>query len=161
MPKNTESSSVTTQAEPESKQKTEWDTFVDNSGLGVSRIICETLPGHPGDEACKTKLPLKAENIIEHLKLGHGGGFRLTLRDGGETWPGWAKLRDAGIYLHFILDEVTNHEVDPDIRKIRNLLKPHTGKFRGAYQAFKNQFLFSLNTYRPGEEPKFNDDYEE
>ena len=44
-------------AEPENTPKTtrqlytRWDTF-GKAGLGVTRIICDCLPGHPADEAC-------------------------------------------------------------------------------------------------------------
>lgn len=164
MSKQTESSVV---AEPESKSKTDdknldkrWNTLIE-SGLGVSQIICQTLPGHPGDEACKTKLVVSPDSIINHLP--HGGGFQLTIRDGGVTWAGWQKLKDAGVWIQWIRDEVTDHYIDINDRIIKNRLKPHNGKFRGAYQAFRNQFLFSLSKTKPepGGDAVYNDNFDE
>ena len=139
-------------AEPESTSKTSgmvkttytrWDTF-DKAGLGVTRIVCDCLPGHPADEACKTALIPSAKNVIDHINAGHGGGFRFYITETGRPWSGWAELAAAGVEVQGIRDEVNDHQVPVSVRALRAALRPHQGKFRGAYQAFNGQLLFSL-----------------
>lgn len=139
----TVSSSVAeaTQAEPESKTKTytKWDTFV-KAGLYPTRMVCSVLRGHPDDEACKTALIPKAQNIINHIENGHGGGFMFTVRDDvGKKWDGWKELEKAGMELHGLMCEVCDKEFDLTVRNIKMHLRPHQGKFRGAWQAFNHQ----------------------
>src|SRR5579862_4997431 len=102
MAKSTVSSEATNiaLAEPESKSKTKtytrWDTF-DKAGYRVSRIVCECLPGHPADEACKTALIPTAANVINHIRAEHGGGFMFTIKESKTPWAGWKALADAGV----------------------------------------------------------------
>lgn len=160
MTKKTESSGAAALAEPESKRKTKltnWDTFV-KAGLGVTRIVCSPLPGHPADEACKTNLIPTSAAVVNHITSQHGGGFIFTITDTGKIWPGWKELADAGVEIQWIRDEVTDHRAYVNGREIRNLLKPRQGKFRGAYQAFHGQFLFNLSFEPVRPEGDDNDD---
>lgn len=163
MPKQSVSSAATAVAEPESTSKTpgtkaiytKWDTF-DKAGLGVSSIKCEVIPGHSADEACKTKLIPTAQNVIDHINAGHGGGFLFTVNNHGKLWPGWKQLAAAGVEIQFIRDEVNDHHIPLSVRSIKAAMLPHQGKFRGAWQSFKNQFLMNLAFNPP---PAAGDDY--
>lgn len=160
MSKSSVSSAVVetpTVTEPERKSKTytKWDIF-DKAKLGVTQVKCWVLPGHSNDEACKTAFPPTAEGIIAHL--GHGGGFLITVHEAETPWDGWKKLAKAGVEIQFLRDEVTDHHMTLSVRELKARMKPHKGKFRGAYQAFKNQFLFSLDTTAP---TAAGDDYDD
>lgn len=155
MAKNTVSSSAETAvAEPESKSKprtktyTNWDIF-DKANYGVSRIVCECLPGHPADEACKTALIPTASNVINHIKAEHGGGFMFTIREAKTPWKGWQELAAAGVEIQWIQDQVNDKSVDLSVRALRTVLKPHQGKFRGAWQAFNHTLKFNLAFHAP------------
>lgn len=134
-------------ADPESTSKTtqtEWDTF-DKAKYGVRGIVCQCLPGHPSDEACKTALVPSAQSVLNHLRAGHGGGFEFIIRGSmPKPWPGWKDLAAAGAEIAWIRDEVTDRQVDVSKRALEDVLKPHTGKFRGAWQAFHNRLLFKI-----------------
>lgn len=148
------SSAAEAVAEPESKQKTtytNWDTFV-KAGLAVKSIKCECLRGHPADEACKTFLIPTAQNVINHVNAGHGGGFLfevVEVSDGGRAWPGWKEFAKAGLEIQTLIDEVTDHPINLSVRAIKTVLRPHQGKFRGAWQSFHNKLLFVLQFAPP------------
>lgn len=150
----TVSSSAEAVAEPESKSKTKpsvytrWDTF-DKANYGVSRIVCECLPGRPADEACKTALIPTAASVIAHMQAEHGGGFMFTIRETKTPWKGWKELAAAGVEIHWIQDQVNDHKVDLSVRALKGLLKPHQGKFRGAWQAFNHLLRFNLSFSAP------------
>ena len=57
------------------------------------------------------------------------------------AWLGWP---DAGVEIQGIRDEVNDHQVPVSVRALKAALRPHQGKFRGAYQAFHGQLLFHL-----------------
>lgn len=162
MSKSTVSSAAVAVAEPESPSKTtytKWDTF-DKAGLAVKSIKCECLPGHPADESCKTYIVPTAANVVSHIA--HGGGFMFTLEATGRPWPGWKELAKAGVEIQFIRDHVTDRDINLSVRAIKQVLLPHQGKFRGAYQAFKNQFLINLQFTPPvGTSDDFDDNYTE
>ncbi len=141
-------------AEPESKSKTRpatytrWD-ILDKAGYGVSRIVCDCLPAHPADEACKTAIIPTAANVIAHIQAGHGGGFMFTIRESKTPWKGWAELAKAGVEIQWIQDQVNDHKMDLSVRALKGVLKPHQGKFRGAYQAFNHMLKFNLSFSAP------------
>lgn len=157
MSKSPVSSAATAVAEPESKLKTtytNWDTF-NKAKLAVKKIVCVPLPGHPADEACKTAFVPTAANVLEHVKGGHGGGFRFVVEPSSTPWPGWNQLEKAGAELQSLRDDVTDHEVNVSVRAIHAVLRPHQGKFRGAYQAFKNNLILHIAFTAP---PSVDDD---
>ena len=157
MSKTVSSIAEEAKAEPVSKTKTtytNWDTFV-KAGFGVKSIKCMTLPGHPDDEACKTYLVPTAQSVINHVNAGHGGGFMFEIVEGGRVWPGWKEFAEAGLELQGLRDEVTDNQVNLSIRALKQALRPHQGKFRGAWQSFHNQFLFYVQFTPP---PSAGDD---
>ena len=160
MPKSTVSSGAVALAEPENTTKTtytKWDTFV-KAGLAVKEIRCACLPGHPADESCKTAFVPTGANVISHMA--HGGGFMFTVDANGRPWPGWKELEKAGVEIQYLRDNVTDHDVNISVRAIKSVLAPHQGKFRGAYQSFKNQLLFNLQFTPPvGTSDDFDNEY--
>lgn len=149
-------------AEPEtSKTHTNWDIFVE-AGFGVSSVVCDCLPGHPADESCKTSIRPTAENILAHIRAGHGGGFMFTIRDAGaKIWKGWKELEKAGAEIVWIQNQVNDEIVEQSARALKAAMKPQRPKFRGAYQAYNHMLLFniylpSVNT--PAESSDIDDD---
>jgi len=150
-------------AEPETPSKTraasqytKWDIF-DKAGLRPTIIRCDVLPGHPADESCKTNLIPGASAMLRHMDMEHGGGFLITVKEVApqtkksepSAWPGWSELRTAGAEIQFLRCEVCDALLNQSVRELRTHLKPHRGKFRGAYQAFKNMFLFNIQFTSP------------
>lgn len=176
MPKNSVSSATepTVVAEPESTSKnqiaevretaTDWDIF-GKAEYGVARIVCQSLPGHPSDEACKTALIPTAEHLLAHIRNGHGGGFEFTIRETlpqrGKPWKGWEELKKAGAEVVWIRDEVTNHEVEQNSRALKAVLKPHQGKYRGAWQALNHRLLFNIQLPLPAASANVDDEFDE
>lgn len=150
------SATETVVAEPEmtknqeKKTETPWDIF-GKANYGVKEIVCQCLPGHPSDEACKTAIIPTAQHVLAHVRAGHGGGFEFTVREvlpqRGKPWKGWDELRDAGAEIAWIRDEVSDKQVDLSAKALKDVLKPHQGKFRGAWQAFNHHLL--INIYLP------------
>lgn len=148
MAKNSPVSSATEStvvAEPEkSKTHTNWDIFVE-AGFGVASIVCDCLPGHPSDEACKTAIRPTAQNVLDHVRAGHGGGFMFTVRDAGaKVWKGWKELEAAGAEIAWIQNQVNDEVVEQTARALKAAMKPQRPKFRGAYQAFNHMLLFNI-----------------
>lgn len=124
---------------------TNWDAFV-KAKIVPTTIICDVIKMHPADEACKTRMPLKAENMIRHTTdLEHGGGFQLKVKQSdGKPWPGWKELSDAGYEITNLRCEVCDHKVQVSTRDILNHLRPHQGKFRGAFQNYRDTFFIQI-----------------
>jgi hypothetical protein len=86
----------------------------------------------------------------------------ITMEPSHKSWSGWAELAAAGVEIQFMRDNVTDQDVNISVRAIKQALLPHRGKFRGAYAAFKNQFLFNLQFTPPvGTSDDFDDNYTE
>lgn len=132
---------------PSRKTHTNWDAFI-KAKIVPTTIICDVIHMHPADEACKTRLPLKAEMFIRHTDdLGHGGGFQVKVKQGdGKPWPGWKELEAAGYEVANLKCEVCDHKVQVSARDILNHLRPHQGKFRGAYQNYRDTFFLQLQS---------------
>lgn len=129
---------------PQRKTYTPWSAFY-KAKIVPTTLICDVIHMHPADEACKTRLPLTAEQVINHFNNGHGGGFQLKVRvSDGKPWPGWKELEDAGMEIVSLRCEVCNGEVQVSARDILNHLRSHRGKFRGAYQNFRDTFFLQV-----------------
>lgn len=126
------------------KTYTNWAVF-DKAKLVPTQLVCDVIRLHPADEACKTRLVPAAKNIIDHINAGHGGGFAVRVKQtDGKAWAGWKELADAGVELAGLQCEVCDGKVQLSVRDINNHLKPHKGKFRGAYQNFNSTFFMTL-----------------
>lgn len=137
---------------------TKWEVFA-RAKLIPSQIICDTIFGHPGDEACHTKLELRAPIMVKHV-IAHGGGFRITVRQSdGKIWPGWKQLEDARMELASLKCEVCDQEIGLSVRELdAHLRQTHQGKFRGANQMFKNQLFLRIQPHGAKiEEPEIDD----
>lgn len=142
---------VATAVEEQSVPKTytKWGVF-EKAKLTPVSVTCDVLPQHPADEACKTRMIPTAENMVDHINAGHGGGFSIRVKQtDGKPWQGWEGLAQAGLELHGLRCEVCDQQVFLSVRDITNHLRPHKGKFRGAYQNFKDTFLFVIQTTPP------------
>jgi hypothetical protein len=126
------------------KTYTNWSAF-EKAKVFPTTIICDVIRQHPADEACKTRLTLSAANMINHFRLEHGGGFRIKVRQAdGKPWPGWNELSKAGFEIVGLKCEVCDHQVEISARDILNHLRPHQGKFRGAYQNYRDTLFFQI-----------------
>lgn len=141
------SGSVIAEPEPEIEKKTvytNWDSFV-KAKLGVSSILCAIIPGHPSDEACKTRIIPTAANVINHLP--HGGGFQFTVFQGDKPWAGWKELATAGIEIQSIIDMPRGKYIDLSARALKATLS-HAGILRSR-QGLKNQLFLHLGLEAP------------
>ena len=140
-PKPAEATATVT---PSKKTYTRWDAFEKAKVVPVT-VICDVIKQHPADEACKTKLIPSAENMINHFKMGHGGGFQLRVKlSDGKPSPVWKALNDAGMEAVQLRCEVCDRQVEISTRDILNHLRPHQGKFRGAYQNFRDTLFLQI-----------------
>ena len=142
------------------KTYTRWDAF-EKARVVPTTIICDVIRLHPADEACKTRLALEAKNLISHaVELGHGGGFQVKVKQTeGKSWPGWSQLAEAGMEIVQLKCEVCDKQVQISPRDIANHLRPHQGKFRGAYQNYRDTFFLQIqNTPVVGNDDEFNSD---
>jgi hypothetical protein len=138
--------SVTAEETPKPTRKTytNWSAF-EKAKVVPTTIICDVIHLHPADESCKTRLPLHPDQLINHLNMGHGGGFQIKVKQtDGKPWPGWKALEDAGIEAAGLKCEVCDHQVQISTRDILNHLRPHQGKFRGAYQNYRDTLFLQI-----------------
>lgn len=136
---------TSTPVEDDLKTITNWEVFT-KAKLIPKQIVCDTIQGHPSDEACHTKMPLRAANMLGHFP-NHGGGFRITFRQtDGRVWPGWKELSTAGMELVGLKCEVCDKEIDLSVRELANHLRPHQGKYRQAWSLFKDVFFLRIQS---------------
>lgn len=153
MPAKSTTTSESVEVEIKPKTYTNWEAFA-KAKVMPSNLVCDVIHMHPADEACKTRLPLEAKNMIRHFELGHGGGFQVKMKDNnGREWPGWKELADAGYEIVRMKCEVCDRQVQVSARDISNHRRPHQGKFRGAYQNFRDTFFIQIQNT-----PVFGDD---
>ena len=139
--KTTTASAVET---PQSKLSPQWQCFV-GAKLVPETVICDVIHMHPADEACKTKLIPTAENMMKHYYAEHGGGFQVKFRQTtGPAWQGWSKLDEAKFAVVDLKCEACDKSLDLSSRDINNHLRPHQGKFRGAFQNNRNTFFLRI-----------------
>ena len=132
------------QAPEPRKTHTDWNAFV-KAKLIPTTIVCDVIYLHPADESCKTRLRLTADSLKTHYESGHGGGFQVKVKQGeGKSWPGWKELEEAGYEVVNLKCEVCDHRVQVSARDILNHLRPHQGKFRGAYQNYRDTFFLQI-----------------
>jgi hypothetical protein len=143
------------------KTFTNWDAFV-KAKIIPTTIICDVIHMHPADEACKTRMPLEAKNMIRHFEIGHGGGFQVKVKQSdGRPWPGWKDLENAGYEIVNMKCEVCDRKVQVSPRDILNHLRTHQGKFRGAFQNYKDTFFIQIQSQPPVEDyDEFSEDTE-
>ncbi len=143
------------------KTYTNWDAFA-KAKVVPTTIICDIIAQHPADEACKTRMTLAASNMIRHFEIGHGGGFQVKVKQtDGKPWPGWKELEDAGYEIVNMKCEVCDRKVQVSARDILNHLRAHQGKFRGAYQNYKDTFFIQIQNQPPAEDyDEFSEDPE-
>lgn len=126
------------------KTYTNWAAF-EKAKVVPNIVICDVIRMHPADEACKTRLIPNAQSMINHFNAGHGGGFQLRVKQSdGKPWPGWKALSDAGMEAVGLKCEVCDRQVEISTRDILNHLRPHQGKFRGAYQNFRDTLFLQI-----------------
>jgi hypothetical protein len=132
---------------PAKKTYTNWDAF-NKARIVPTTIICDVIHAHPADEACKSRLPLTAAQLIRHTtEQGHGGGFQIKVKQvdsGARPWAGWKDLETAGYEVTSLKCEVCDQRVQVSARDINNHLRPHRGKFRGAYQNYRDTFFLQI-----------------
>lgn len=129
---------------PLKKTFTNWSAF-EKAKVVPTTIICDVIFQHPADESCKTKLPLTSKIIIDHFKGGHGGGYQIRVKQtDGKPWIGWKELSDAGIEIIGFKCVVCDQEVQVSSRDIMNHLRPHRGKWRNAYQNYRDTFFMQI-----------------
>jgi hypothetical protein len=128
------------------KTFTNWSAF-EKAKVHPTRIVCDVIRMHPADESCKTRLPLFAGQMIDHFRKEHGGGFQVQVKQSdAKPWPGWKELADAGMEAVGLKCEVCDQQVQISPRDILNHLRPHQGKFRGAYQNFRDTFFLQIQS---------------
>ncbi len=109
---------------------TKWGAF-EKAGLEPVEISCQAyLPVHPADLSCHTRLVLNAQAIINHVDADHLGGFAVTLRKTGRSWPGWLDLKTAGIESYDFRCDVCDAIVPMQTQHLLIHMKPHPGKSR-------------------------------
>lgn len=137
-------SSTAVEEAPKKKTFTNWSAF-EKAKVIPTTIICDVIKQHPADESCKTRLPLSAEQMINHFNAAHGGGFQVRVKQSDQKpWPGWKALSEAGMEAVGLKCEVCDKQIEISTRDILNHLRPHQGKFRGAYQNFRDTFFLQI-----------------
>src|SRR5665213_3076231 len=131
-------------AEAPKNSYTNWKAF-ENAKVVPVVMICDVIDRHPADESCKTRLVPTAENLMKHFSAEHGGGFQIKFKQtDGKPWPGWKQLDEAKFEVVDLRCEVCNRSVEISARDILNHIRPHQGKFRGAYQNFRDTFFLQI-----------------
>lgn len=134
---------------PSKKIFTNWAAF-DKAHLVPTVLICDVIKMHPADEACKTRLIPTAKAMVSHYESGHGGGFQIRVKQSdGKTWPGWKELSELGMEATGLRCEVCDRQVQISPRDLLNHLRPHQGKFRGAFQNYRDTFFLQIQNTPP------------
>lgn len=141
MPTKTVPTETPVEDTPKKKTYTNWSAF-EKAKIVPTTIICDVIRGHEPSESCKSRLLLKSGSIVNHYHAGHGGGFQVKVKQtDGKPWPGWKELSDLGYEITSLQCVACDQQVEISARDILNHLRPHRGKFRGAYENYRDTFL--------------------
>ena len=131
----------TTVSPDETRSITNWQAFNDAKLIPVS-IQCDGYqPMWPTNLGCHTRLPLKAEVMVNHIPE-HGGAFRMVLESDATKWPGWEELAKLGVECSDCRCEVCDAQVPMRAPALLKHMKVHPSKHRRNQQG--GQFNFSL-----------------
>lgn len=114
------------------KTMTNWSVLRD-AGFTPVRFRCDGYLGkHPADLTCHTNFPPTAENVLNHCKPEHGGGwFKVRFRiSDGKQFPLWMELQDEGLEIQHLYCPHCREEVAISPRAMIRHLQPHAGANR-------------------------------
>jgi hypothetical protein len=131
---------ATPEAPPAPKSTTNWAALT-KAGLRPTVIYCQAYADRSGrlldrvDSSCHSRLVPKTDSLLNHLRGGHGGQFKIGLRKSDKSAsPIWDELAIAGIEAVDFRCEVCGVELRFNLTSFTNHLRSHAGKTRQAYQ---------------------------
>lgn len=114
----------------EKKVVTNWSALKSAQVVPTSLECNSYRPFHRVDLSCHTRLVPRAESVVRHLEMGHGGGFQIKLRRADKPWPEWERLGELGLEASDFRCEICDKQVPFHPIHILNHLKSHSGKIK-------------------------------
>jgi hypothetical protein len=143
--------------EPSNKPScvTNWEAF-NLAQVIPTTITCQDYQEyHAVDQSCHSRLKLDADAVIRHMDPDHspGAGFQFILRrSDSKTWPGWDKLKDAGVEIHHIQCTVCHKDIALNPRTILKHMQSHSGRFRKSEDLKSFDMVLRTSPPEPGDE---------